>query len=250
MKKITKVIKPKIYIDFLLTCFESIHLFFFYLKYFGVFKSQLGQDVWVLYRTKKLNTNRYYVDVGACYPVKLSNTFLLELSNFNGLLIEPNPNMINELKKARTADVLECAISATEKSITLNLAFEPEFSMVDDESLKEHRLFKSTGIKKVVRALTLTEALNVSNVPKIFSYLSIDIEGREYDALVSLDFNIYKPMLISVEHNYKEDRVKIEELLNRHGYIKDPAVRISKWDDFYISKKFLFESRKKHWLNF
>jgi FkbM family methyltransferase len=224
---------------------DTFRLLFYYIKFFKVSKSQLGQDIWVLYRTRKVKADKYFVEVGACYPVKLSNTYLLEQFNFSGLLIEPNPNLISSLQERRSASVLECAISSNKKSIILDLATEPEFSMPDDKSIEKHRLFESTGLKKKVKAMTLTDALRESKAPKNFTYLSIDIEGYEYDALLSLDFKNFAPLLISVEHNYREDRVKIETFLNLNGYIKDPAVRISKWDDFYINRDFLIKSRDK-----
>jgi hypothetical protein len=54
--------------------------------------------------------------------------------------------------------------------------------------------------EKKIKALSLDTILNNSKFKnRRIDVLNIDIEGADYDALQSLNFNIYKPRLICVE---------------------------------------------------
>lgn len=202
--------------------------------------SQLGQDLWVLYRTKGLQS-KFFVDVGACYSIHLSNSYLLEKSGFEGLLIEPQPKLVSELRKNRISPVIECAIHISENLIELEIAQEPEFTTYSNNN-KKHRLFRTTENRIVVKSFTLTEICKRNNVPKFFTYLSLDIEGNELGALHSLDFSRYSPLMISVEHNFSKEKSSIDDFMKSKGYIKDYLGFNSKWDTFYIKKQFLYES--------
>ena len=182
--------------------------FVYFLRFRHKFKrgsvSQLGQDLWVLYRTQGLQ-NKFFVDVGACYSIHLSNSYLLENSGFKGLLIEPQPKLVSELRKNRISPVIECAIHSSKNSLELEIALEPEFTTISNNN-NRHRLFRTSGNRIVVKSFTLTEICIRNNLPKIFTYLSLDIEGNELDALESLDFSRYSPLMISVEHNFSKNR--------------------------------------------
>ena len=207
-------------------------------------KAQLFQDVWVLWRSTKYENSEYFVEVGACDPIRLSNTFLLEKkAGFKGILIEPNPKLAQELRGKRTAQICEVAISNSGLPVELILSAEPEFSRIRSSSKIIHNLFSPTGEVVQVQSSTLTEILRRNNVPENFTFLSIDIEGMELEALQSLDFSLYKPQMIAVEHNFREDRKKIQELLNLHGYVLDPVLPEGIWDDWYIQSNLLNNRR-------
>ena len=58
---------------------------------------------------------------------------------------------------------------------------------------------------KIVKILTTTFSEIVSSDIEI-DYLSIDIEGSEFDLLESIDFDKYKIKVISVENNLPDDQ--------------------------------------------
>ena len=68
--------------------------------------------------------------------------------------------------------------------------------------------------------------------------MSIDIEGGELEALKTLNFDIYKPLLIAVEHNFRKDRKDISDLLMSQGYKRDPLQPSFIWDDWYILRTY------------
>jgi hypothetical protein len=81
--------------------------------------------------------------------------------------------------------------------------------------------------------ISLKDLLLESNAPKEIDYLSIDTEGSEYRILEAFDWNEYRFHVITVEHNFSEERVLISELLKSVGY-KQVYVELSKFDDWYI----------------
>ena len=68
---------------------------------------------------------------------------------------------------------------------------------------------------------------------KEIDYLSIDTEGTEFEILKSLNFEIYRPKVITIEHNYKDYRKKIFNFLQEKKY-KRVFKNVSRFDDWYI----------------
>jgi len=217
---------------------KKVWLGFLYHMKFKSF-SQMSQDLWVLYRTD-LRTKGFFVEVGSCHPTNLSNTFLLETTySWDGILIEPNPHMANLLRTQRKSQVFERAIAAGE-TIQLHLAQNPEFSSTESQLLKEtHKLHDPTGEVILVKCSTLTDLLAKAHCPSNFDFLSLDIEGGELFALESLDLNRFRPLLISVEHNFGSSREFIAKYLINQNYVLDPLSAKSSWDDWYIDREFL-----------
>ena len=68
--------------------------------------SQIGQDKWVN-DTLKGKTNGFFIELGACDGLYLSNTLYFEKEkNWNGICIEPNSSYFSRLCKNR-----KCLIS-------------------------------------------------------------------------------------------------------------------------------------------
>jgi FkbM family methyltransferase len=200
--------------------------------------SQMSQDLWVLYRTSS-RTKGFFVEVGSCHPTDLNNTFLLESTYaWDGILIEPNPNMANLLRAQRKSQVLERAVADGEV-IELHLSENPEFSSTKSQLSKEtHRLHEATGEVILVKCATLTDLLTEGGCPSSFDFLSLDIEGGELFALESLNLDQFRPKLISVEHNFGSSRELIAKYLSSNDYVLDPLSAKSSWDDWYIDKKY------------
>ena len=199
--------------------------------------SQLNQDLFVL---RKLNQKRegYFVEVGACHPIKLSNTYRLEHDfDWQGLLVEPNPELVIELRKFRTATVIPCAVNNSSKSVSLVIATNPEFSKIANEQVKDnHRLFESTGKSVTVDAYKLEELFQQNKVPPDFDVLTIDIEGNELEALKSNDWLRWRPKLVLVEHNFRHDRQEMRNYLFEVGYRLASENSRSSWDDWFELK--------------
>jgi hypothetical protein len=76
--------------------------------------------------------------------------------------------------------------------------------------------------------------------------MSLDIEGGEYNALLSFPFNEYKFLTLTVEHNiyqgYKyqfENKQKIFDLLTKNNYLcikNNVADNGNQFEDWYVHK--------------
>jgi len=73
-----------------------------YIKHLYPFKSQKGQDKWVIFKIFRFKQRGYFVDLAAADGETHSNTYVLEkIFNWNGICIEPNPIFFQKLKKNR-----------------------------------------------------------------------------------------------------------------------------------------------------
>jgi hypothetical protein len=62
--------------------------------------------------------------------------------------------------------------------------------------------------------VSLISLLQYFKAPTIIDYMSLDVEGGEWDALKHFDFSLYRFKVISIERPIK----KLQFLLFRHGY--------------------------------
>lgn len=205
-------------------------------------QSQLFQDLWVVWRLDK-KTKGFFLDIGASDPVILSNTYLLEKEfGFKGILIEPNPALAEKLRVSRTSAVVEKAVSPDGGIKRFQLATKPEFGKLAEVDQKnEHKLFTSLGEDIDVQCDSLTNILEQNGAPQDIDFMSLDVEGHELLCLSTLDFTRFSPRLICVEHNFRKDRRKIQELLSKHGYVRDPVQSRFIWDDWWIRSDMMFK---------
>jgi FkbM family methyltransferase len=200
------------------------------------FKSQLGQDKWVLEMTNN-KTGGYFVEFGATDGVYLSNTFALEkFYNWSGILAEPAKAYHNSLINNRTCNIdFSCVYSESNAEVNF---METEMdglstiaSMNPDDWAYYARLNNATYYP--VTTISLEDLLVKYDAPRYIDYLSIDTEGSEFEILNSFDFSKYYIKYITVEHNYTNIRKDIEKLLVDKGFVK--SNRDTEYDDWYVN---------------
>ena len=195
--------------------------------------SQLGQDLWVL---EKLNFKRdgYFVEFGATDGVLLSNTLLLERDfGWRGLCAEPNPDFFLQLRQNRKCKALDTCIG-TRTGDVVDFILADEYGGIADYADLDHlgahrKAFAAAGKSVQMTTQSLHDFLTRNGAPRDIDYLSIDTEGNEYDILSTFPFKEWNIRLITVEHNFSEQRDSIRQLLAQHGYIRTE----SQWDDWY-----------------
>lgn len=198
-------------------------------------KSQLRQDLFVLFVTN-FKQDGYFIEAGASDGVTFSNTFTLEKNfNWEGILIEPNIYWKEPLSKNRTCHIGYKALWKENSSVLfneiLNNPILSHISTVDPSSW----IFDINQEKKqqyTVPSITLVDVLNYYNAPNNIDYLSLDIEGSEYDVLSSFDFETYNIEILTIEHNYSPNREKIFNLL-QDKYTR-VLTEVSGKEDWYI----------------
>lgn len=211
------------------------------------YKSQFGQDKFIIENVFKGMEDGYFVEIGAGDGVHISNTYILEKEyNWNGLCVECNPYSYKKLIVNRKCKCSDRPITNDGRIVKFNAVEDYGyhnclFSSIYDipNDFKEH----SVGIEMYSETLSKCLFRNCSS--HMIHFLSLDIEGGEYDVLKSFfDEKNTKTdwtreiISMSIEHNFiKEKRDKIQSLLEENLYIK---VKECDVDDIYVHQLFSY----------
>jgi FkbM family methyltransferase len=158
----------------------------------------------------------YFVEVGANEPRERSQTWHLEQAGWTGVLVEPQPALAGKLRAHRTAKVFAVACSSPEfAGRTLPLHVAGPLSALDRD-----RMAPGASPETVidVPVKTLDSVLEDAGAPKIFDFLSIDVEGHEIEVLRGFDIARWYPRLILLEDHVAD--------LSKHRYLKSAGYRI------------------------
>ena len=165
--------------------------------------SQFGEDLIIesaLNIIKEKNIT--YLDIGANHPFLISNTYYFYRNGYTGTLIEPDPTLYKDLKKKRPSDIiLNCGVGFGKKIVTAKLYImdNPVLNTFSFEEAK--RMMKNENYK-------IVNDLDIELIPINFileemkflpSFVSMDVEGLDYEILKSLDTQKYRPAIIVAE---------------------------------------------------
>ncbi|MDQ7947727.1 MAG: FkbM family methyltransferase [Pedobacter sp.] len=199
------------------------------LNYFEYSKSysQDGEDMILkaIYEQKK-GYKGFYVDVGAHHPVRFSNTRYFYKRGWRGINIEPTPAAIKAFHLFRKGDInLNIGIGPEKATLTFYCFNEPALNSFSKEV--SERIDQDGSKYKIIEKLDiaimpLSEVLD-RHLPantKI-DFMSIDVEGLDFQVLLSNDWNKYKPDVLLVEESIDVDAIKdspIYLFLKEKGY--------------------------------
>src|SRR5262245_61390655 len=199
--------------------------------------AQFFQDLLVLFLLKE-KRDGYFIEFGVMDGITLSNTFLLESKySWRGIAAEPARCWHQELRRNRTCSLdHRCVWSKSGEMLLFNETPEAEFSTIDALSkLDVHAERRKEGNRYTVETIGLRDLLRAHDAPTSIDYLSIDTEGSEYAILESFLPSHYDVRIITVEHNYTDQRSRIQSLLTSQGYNR-VFEEVSAWDDWYIKR--------------
>ena len=179
------------------------------------FRSQRGQDLFALV-ANNFQSERFYVEVGAAHGEVLSNTWMLEHSfDWKGLLVEPSPQW-DESLAAREGQRDMRAVTGSGGPQTVEFEMDGFSTSISLEKCRDSDLPKAGIVTR--DAVPLGELLKESGCPQRIDFLSIDIEGSEWEALTSVDFDLFSFGAIAIEHNWGSHQSEITSLLEGKGY--------------------------------
>ena len=200
-----------------------------YIRNFKFFKkiSQFNEEIFLLKYFKNYKKGKY-LDLGCFHPVRDNNTYQLYKKNWNGINIDLNPLTIELFNFSRPKDInLNTALSR--KSGIKKFYYFGEFSplnTLDSNHLKF--LKKNFNIKRNQYKIKKIKTKNINFILNkykliVIDFLSIDLEGNEYEVLRDLNFKKYKINLLSVEmlfHNPLSEKIskKLDRLLIRNNF--------------------------------
>lgn len=183
------------------------------------------QDQFVLYNMHVMGlevSDSFYIDIGAFDGHHKSNSKKLELAGMAGILIEPNSKVFDLL-------------SANRHAISQNIGLIPRYNQNEKYHLMLSGEKGITSYLKMQSHLdieflhTETKVLSVENFLSKYNtllldykyiYLSIDVEGLDFDLLQTFFELSFFPTIVSIEHNHdKNTIIKIKKLANQYKYI-------------------------------
>lgn len=212
-----------------------------------MFYSQDNQDKYLEYIVFKGFKNGVYVDVGAHDGVSFNNTLYFEKNNnWTGINIEPIKSVFDKLVINRPNSInLNCAVCNNdgETEFLCNTGYTEMISGIKNtfdyrhwERLQnENKQMNSTTEVIKVSTKKLETIFDENKISHIH-YLSIDVEGAEFEVIKSINFDKVFIDVIGFENNYDDSSIPIVNYLLSKNFIM-----INKsLDIFMINKDSIF----------
>ena len=165
--------------------------------------SQCGEDIIVDYALAELGIPRpTYLDLGANDPQVLSNTYHFYRRGCRGVCVEPDPTLAAAIASCRPEDRVIAA------GIAVGAAGPLDFYVMSMGSLSTFSREKAEEIARggrfsIERVITVpTVSVNDvvrENFARAPDFVSIDVEGLDFDVLASFDFERARPPVFCVE---------------------------------------------------
>jgi FkbM family methyltransferase len=216
-----------------------------------MFYSQDNQDKFLETTIFKGYKNGFYVDIGAHDGISLNNTLYFEkYNNWTGINVEPIKNVFEKLVKNRPKNInlnyavcnydgqtdFLCNTGYTEMISGIKDTFDPRH--LQRLHTENYNQGSSTEIIKVntKKMETIFDENNVSHI----NYLSIDVEGAEFEVIKSINFDKVFIDVIGFENNYNDVSIHIVNYLINKNYI----IIHKSLDIFMIHKNSVFNKDK------
>ena len=156
----------------------------------------------------------FFVEVGANEPRHGSQTWQFEQAGWSGILVEPQPELVERLRAARRARIVAAVCSSPVNAggkMTL-------FLSGPHSSLKRDLVVTGVVPRGTIEvpARTLDDILTETGAPTPIDFVSIDVEGHEVDVLSGFDVARWRPRLILIEDHVSS--LATHNCLTRAGY--------------------------------
>jgi FkbM family methyltransferase len=194
--------------------------------------SQFAEDILIdTLFTQTLNVPQpSYLDIGANKPRAGSNTYFFYLKKCSGVCVEPDITLFNKFCAARPKDkVINAGVGIDGVQEAVFYYFPEPYTGWNTFSKEDAELKKSqTGIQykndQVIPFININQLIK-ENFKTYPDFISIDVEGLDFDILQSLDFESYSPSVFCIEtmefNNMKlgKKNTQIISFLESKGYV-------------------------------
>lgn len=177
----------------------------------GKYYAQCAEDIVIKKWLNSFYPKRqyFYIDIGCGRSKYSSNTWLLYKDGASGYCYDANPRACKKFKSKRPRDiVVNSAITVEDRDeVKLSILNSPELSTIHEEGVTALTA-QGFKVKRTVSvpAITIDRLLRDINKTEI-DLLSLDVEGREYEILKSIDLRRYHIKIICIEVvDYKTGR--------------------------------------------
>jgi FkbM family methyltransferase len=191
--------------------------------------SQSGEDVIAAFIFEPLGIKRpTYLDIGAHHPSYLSNTYHFYRKGSSGVCVEPNPALAPAFQQKRPRDkCLTVGVSTgTETRAPFYIMTADTLSTFSQEDAQRLAATTTQRIEQVIELPLLSiNQIIAEHFTTPPNFVSIDVEGTNFQVIRSLDFQRFHPEVFCIETlTYNEDKSErklheIIELMQSHGYM-------------------------------
>ena len=178
-----------------------------------------GEDLEIVKILKNIN-NGFYVDAGGYHPIDRNNTYLLYKRNWRGINIDLSKFSIDLFNFTRPLDI-NINVAVTNNDGYETFYYQKQLSQLTTikKNIANQRMQGSIKEKKIKSEKLTTIINNTKYKNRKIDFLNIDLEGADFDALQSLNFEIYRPKLICVEiYNENIEMSEINLFLKNLNY--------------------------------
>lgn len=162
--------------------------------------SQTGEDT--IIKEYFLNEDFTYVDIGSGEPILRSNSYLFYKDGKSGILVDPlrSNKILSVLIRPRDT-FIQSLVGRSPGVSTFWEFHDYEYSSMDLGVVSELVQSGKSRIKKtkVIEVMTLSKIVEQLKYPNIPWFLSVDVEGSDFDVIKSYDFLQNRPRLICIE---------------------------------------------------
>jgi FkbM family methyltransferase len=194
--------------------------------------AQFGEDLIVdsFFNMGMNRSDITYLDIGTNSPVTGNNTYLFYLRKCKGVCVEPDIHLYERIVSKRPNDtVLNAGVGINGIKEGVFYYFPEPYTGWNTFSKEEaEQKTKQTGIQfksdRVIPFLSVNDIIS-KNFDTCPDFVSIDVEGLDYQIITSLDFEKYKPAVFCVEtmefNNMKlgKKNSQVKAYLETKGYM-------------------------------
>lgn len=170
----------------------------------------------------------FYIDIGACDPVRDSVTYAFYQRGWTGINVEPHPGFFKRLQINRPRDInLDSLVSSQAGALDFVQVDGAGISSVNDQVItRANDLgFKVSRTRKEATTLRAIEQQHC--LGRTVHFLKIDVEGHEADVIAGADWRSFRPLVLVVEAVVESDQAQA-------------ASGVPAWDDVLLSAGYLF----------
>ncbi|WP_413204267.1 FkbM family methyltransferase [Rhodospirillum sp. A1_3_36] len=191
--------------------------------------SQLMQDIFASFAVGD-RAPLTFLEFGASDGVYMSNSLMLDRDmGWTGVLSEPSIYWHEALRgnRPKARILTECVWRATGEQLEF---FESEcaplstlanYRYSDAGYLPGNSKERNTSGRSIqVESLSLNDLVDREFGGEAPSYISLDTEGSEYEILKAFDFGRFRPIVLTVEHNFTDEQRLIDGLMEGAGYLR------------------------------
>ena len=195
-----------------------------------MFYSQDKQDKYLERHIFKGYKNGFFIDIGAHDGKSINNTLYFEKNNnWTGVNVEPIKKVYNDLVVNRPNCInINCAVCNNDgkTEFICNTGYTEMISGIKDTFDPRHikRLQRENeqhgSTTKIIEVETKKlETICDSHKISHINYLSIDVEGAEFEVIKSINFDKVYIDVIGFENNYDDTSIHIIKYLEERNYV-------------------------------